>query len=238
MTEFNSGAIRPVECLKAGWALIKGEYWLFLGIAFVGLLIGGAVPFGILMGPMMCGIYMALLSRMRGERVEFGALFKGFDFFGESVIATIIQVVPVLVLLVPLYLVFFIGITRLAPERRSGRRTVNDPSALITFLIVMGVVFLVVMVIMIAISALFIFSYPLIADRRLSGVDAVKTSARAIFANLGGAFGLLFLNVLLGIVGMLFCYIGALFLMPVGLASWAYAYRQVFPARQDFQGAV
>lgn len=238
LTEFNRGAIRPVECLKGGWELIKGDYWLFLGITVVGILIGSAVPLGILMGPMMCGIYLCLFHRMRGERVEFGLLFKGFDFFGESVIATLIQVVPIVVLIAPLYILFFIGMATLAPERRGGRRTVGDPSAALTFLIVMGVVFLIVMLIIMAISALFIFSYPLIVDRKLSGVNAVKTSARAILGNAGGALGLLFLNVLLSIVGLFFCYIGAFFWMPVGLAAWAVAYRQVFPPQENFSAGI
>ncbi len=38
INEFNTGVIRPVECMKEGWELIKDEYWLFLGITFVGML--------------------------------------------------------------------------------------------------------------------------------------------------------------------------------------------------------
>lgn len=228
LPEYQRGAIRPVECLKSGWGLIKGQYWLFLGIVAVGLLIGSAVPLGILLGPMMCGIYLSFFRRLRGEPISFDGLFKGFDFFGESVIATLIQIVPMMALLAPLYVVFLVGIASLAPERGS-RRTVNDPSALITFLIIMGVLFLVAFLIAMAVGALFVFSYPLIVDRGLSGVNAVKTSARAVFANLGGALGLMMLNVLLGIVGALFCYVGMFFVMPVGLAAWAVAYRQVFP---------
>ena len=44
LTDFHQGVIRPVDCLKEGWALIKDQYWLFFGISLVGLLIGGAVP--------------------------------------------------------------------------------------------------------------------------------------------------------------------------------------------------
>jgi uncharacterized membrane protein len=237
LPEFNRGVIRPVECLKAGWALIKGEYWLFLGITFVGIIIGGTVPLGILMGPMMCGIYLCFLRRMRGERVEFGMLFKGFDSFGDGVIAGLIQVIPVMVMIVPLYIAFVVGITVLAPERGS-RRAVNDPNAMITFLIIMGVMFVVIMLLSMIISALFMFSYPLIMERKLSGFNAVKTSARAVFGNLGGVLGLMMLNVVLGIIGMLFCYIGALFVMPIGMAAWAIAYRQVFPEPQSFSGGI
>jgi uncharacterized membrane protein len=237
LQEFNRGTIRPMECLKGGWALIKGEYWLFLGITFVGFIIGGTVPLGILMGPMMCGIYLCFLRRMRGERVEFSMLFKGFDSFGDGVIAGLVQVIPVIAMFVPLYIAFMVGITMLAPERGS-RRTVNDPNAMITFLIIMGVTFVVVLLFATIISMLFMFSYPLIVDRKLSGFNAVKTSARAVFGNLGGVLGLMMLNVVLGIIGMLMCYIGALFFMPIGMAAWAIAYRQVFPESQSFSGGI
>jgi uncharacterized membrane protein len=224
-----------MECMKSGWALIKGEYWLFLGITVVGILVGSAVPLGILMGPMMCGIYLCLLSRMRGERIEFGLLFKGFDFFGDALIAALVHVIPILAILLPLGFGFSIGLTIFLPQAGS-RRSSYDPSALITFIIAMGVVFVIACVIVMALSALFMFTYPLIVDRKLSGLEAVKTSARAVMANFGGVLGLFMLNMLLSIVGVLFCYVGAFLVMPIGIAAWAIAYRQVFPAPQTYGG--
>ena len=91
---FNRGVVRPVECIKAGFASIKDDYWLFLGLSIVAILIGSVGPMGILLGPMMCGLHMCLLRRQRGEKVGFDVLFKGFDFFGPSLIATLIQIVP------------------------------------------------------------------------------------------------------------------------------------------------
>jgi hypothetical protein len=225
-----------VESLKQGWELIKGDYWLFLGITFVGIIVGSAVPLGILMGPMMCGIYLCLLKRLRGERVEFGQLFKGFDFFVDGLIAGVAHVLPILALIFPLYFVFFIGVAALTP--RTGPRGTGggggDPTALVTFFIVMGVIFMVVMILGMVISALFLFSYALIVDRRLSGFNAIKTSARAVLANFGGVLGLLLLNMLLGCIGLLLCYVGAFLFMPIGMAAWAIAYRQVFPDQQAY----
>ena len=66
-SEFRTGVIKPVECLKDGWALIKDQYWLFFGISLVGILIGGTVPV-VLMGPMMVGIFLCLLQRQRQQR--------------------------------------------------------------------------------------------------------------------------------------------------------------------------
>ena len=95
MSEFRAGAVSPVECLKAGWATIKDRYWLFLGMTLLAMLIGGAIPI-VLIGPMMCGLYMCLLGKMRGEPVPFDRLFKGFDYFVPGLVAAAIQTVPVL----------------------------------------------------------------------------------------------------------------------------------------------
>ncbi|HEY0006827.1 MAG TPA: hypothetical protein VGB17_18755 [Pyrinomonadaceae bacterium] len=228
LPEYNRGVVRPVECLKAGWELIKDQYWLFMGIIIVGLLIGGAVPLGILMGPMMCGIYLCLLRRLRGEPVTFELLFKGFDYFGESLIAALIQVVPIFVMMIIMYIVFFIGIMSSAALSQNRRGEPPDPTAFFAFFGVMMVVFFVFLLLIMLISSFFVFSYLLIVDRKLSGLDAIKTSFNAVKANFGGVAGLMLLNMALTFAGMLLCYIGALFVMPIGFAAWAIAYRQVF----------
>ena len=57
--------------------MVRPQYWLMVAVVLVGILIGSFAPMGILLGPMMCGIYLCLLGLMRGERIEFGLLFKG-----------------------------------------------------------------------------------------------------------------------------------------------------------------
>ena len=60
--EFQRTPIRPFDCLIASKQLMGEQYWLFLGIGVVGILIGSFVPLGILLGPMMCGITGGLQS--------------------------------------------------------------------------------------------------------------------------------------------------------------------------------
>src|SRR5216683_6920794 len=103
LPEFHRKAVEPVACIKAGWNLIRNQYWLFVGLSVVGVLIGSVVPFGILMGPMMCGIYLALFQRQHGQMVEFGTLFKGFDYFGNAVIVAVLHVIPAMIIIVPFY---------------------------------------------------------------------------------------------------------------------------------------
>src|SRR5881296_1606494 len=100
---YNRGVVRPVECLSSGFEMIKGQYWLILGITVVGVLIAGLVPLGILIGPMMCGIYLVLLERIQGRTVKFGFLFKGFDYFVDSLIATLLLFGATIILLVPVF---------------------------------------------------------------------------------------------------------------------------------------
>ena len=33
--EFKRNAVQPVECIKAGWDLIRSQYWLFVGMTVV-----------------------------------------------------------------------------------------------------------------------------------------------------------------------------------------------------------
>jgi hypothetical protein len=227
VTTFNRGAVRPVECLKAAWELIKGQYWLFLGITAVGILVGSLGPMAILLGPMMCGIFLCLLARMRSEPFGFDLLFKGFDYFVQSLIATLIQIIPVMLVLVPFYLVFFFTFmnTMNRPRRRGAP---PDPSEFYPVIILTVVLVVVAIVIGTLVGALFIFTYPLIVDRRLPGLDAVKLSFKAATANFGGVLGLVLLNMLMGFVGLLLCYVGAILVLPLHYASWAVAYRQVF----------
>ena len=220
-TEFKTGVIAPIECLKEGWATIKDRYWLFLGITLVGIIVGGAVPI-VLVGPMMCGLYMCLFAKMRGEPVEFSQLFKGFDYFVPALVAAAIQTVPVIIIIV-IADIFFLAFTYLVLPNSPG----EGPPVIFWVGLVLFMLFAAI--VSIIIHTLFLFSYPLVVDRRLSGMEAIKTSYRAALKNLGGILGLIMLMFLLAILGVLACYVGLLFFLPVSFAAYAAAYRRVFP---------
>jgi uncharacterized membrane protein len=226
LPEVHRVSIKPVECLKEGYALIKDQYWLFLGITVVGLLIGGAVPV-VIIGPMMCGIYLCLLQRMRGEEVKFETLFKGFDFFMPSLIASLIQFVPIIILVFGSYILFFVMFIGLAASQ--GGSGGGNPAAALGMMVIVFLFVIFILIMSVLIQALFIFMYPLIVDKKLSGMDAVKTSFSAVRANLGGVFGLVLLNLGVTLLGVLCCYVGVFFVVPVTMASHAVLYRKVFP---------
>jgi len=223
---FRRNVVEPVSCIKGGWELIRSQYWLFVGMTLVGLLIGGAVPI-VLMGPMMCGLNLAFLKTRRGEPIEFGTLFKGFDYFGQSVIAAVLHTIPVIVVVIPAYILFYVFMFVSIAASSSGGGDPN-PAALFGVMAMFGLFWLVVVAIIIIISIGFLFVYPLIVDRKLSAIDAIKLSFRAALANFWRLLGMVLLTSLMSAVGVLACYIGAFLVMPIGYAAIAKAYEQVF----------
>jgi len=223
---FRRNVVEPVSCIKGGWELIKNQYWLFVGMTLIGLLIGGAVPI-VLMGPMMCGLNLAFLKTRRGEPIEFGTLFKGFDYFGQSVIAAVLHTIPVIVIVVPAYILFYVFMFVSIAASSSGGGDPN-PAALFGVMAMFGLFWLVVVALIIIISIGFLFVYPLIVDRKLSAIDAIKLSFRAALANFWRLLGMVILTSLMSAVGVLACYVGAFLVMPIGYAAIAKAYEQVF----------
>ncbi|MBK7705180.1 MAG: hypothetical protein IPJ30_05225 [Acidobacteria bacterium] len=81
-SEFQVGVIRPIECVKEAFELIKADYWLLFAVTLVGALIGGMTMY-ILLGAMMCGMFYCYLERIDGKT---GGLRRTLE--GVSVVAS------------------------------------------------------------------------------------------------------------------------------------------------------
>src|ERR1044072_275765 len=222
---FRRNVVEPVSCIKGGWELIRNQYWLFVGMTLVGVLIGGAVPI-ILMGPMMCGLNLSFFKTRRGDPIEFGTLFKGFDYFGQSVIAAVLHSIPIIVIVVPAYILFYVFM--FVSMAAAGNSREPNPAPFLGVMVMFGLFWMVVIAIIIVIGIGFLFVYPLIVDRKLSAIDAIKLSFRAALANFWRLLGMVILTSLMTSVGVLACYVGAFLVMPIGYAAIAKAYEQVF----------
>ncbi len=221
--EFKTGVIRPVECMREGWELIKNEYWLFFGITFVGMLIAGLIPFGIGIGAMFCGIYYCIFQKMNGETVSFDGLFKGFNYFIPGLLATLVFIIPAFIFLIISYIPLVLMQIRLMNSRNP------DPTEFFAYFGFFIIEMIFVWLILGSIHVFLFFAYPLIVERGMSGFDAFKLSARAVWNNLGGVVGFILLEFLLGLAGYLVCFVGVYFTLPVMFAGALVAYRKVFP---------
>ena len=172
---------------------------------------------------------MCLFAKMRGEPVEFGMLFKGFDYFVQGLVAAAIQTLPV-ILIMAVGQVIFVAFTMIIMPTQRGEAM---PAV---FFVGLAIFILFAMIVSLVIHSLFLFAYPLIVDRKLSGLDAIKLSYRAALQNLSGIVGLILLLGGMGILGVLACYVGAFFVMPISFAAYAVAYRRVFPETSSLGG--
>lgn len=218
--QFNVGVIRPVECFKEAWELIKNDYWILFLIFFLGALIGSASLY-ILLGAMICGIFNAYIKKIDGKPVSFEDLFKGFSFFVSGFLLFLVIIVPTLVMMGVIYAPFIIAIMM-------GSKLSQDEF----YALLAGsfVVDLVVSIVVISFHTLLLFAFPLLVDKNLPAVAAMKTSAKAVWQNLGGVVGLFLVGAGINFVGMLACGIGIYFTIPIVIAGNMLAYRKVFPS--------
>lgn len=232
--EFNRGAVKPIQCLSDGYEMLKGNYGSFLGVLIIGFLViiaGSCIPLSPLMPPMMCGIYLCMFAMMNRQPFDSDTLFKGFEFFGQSFLASLFLTIPIFVL----SFVMQIGLGGLSAVTNTLKETKNPkPEEIFPILIgVFGFIFamyLLILAVALILGTITAFVYPLIVDRKLGAIDAFKLSFRAVMGNFFGVVGLMLLGQLIMIAGVFVFYIGALFVAPVIFAAWAIAYRRVFSA--------
>ncbi len=238
---FNRGAVNPTQCISDGWQIIKNDYLMYLGIAFVAYLLTGCVPILnlFLIGPVTGGVFYCLLRRMRGEYVSFGDMFKGFEKFVPLMLIGLIQAIPGIIIQI---VQLTTDVARLFIENRGNtngsvflQSSGAGEAALAGGIIIFAIIFAIVaLIIGIAWAVSFFFAFPLIIEHNLGVVEAITTSARAGWSNFGGLLLLIILEGLLALVGVLALCVGVFFVLPVIYAANAVAYRQVFPVSETF----
>lgn len=222
-TEFRTGVINPIECVKEGFELIKKDYWLLFAIGLVGGLLGGVTMY-ILAGAMICGIMYAYLKAIDGKPVVFDDLWKGMNYFAPGLVVILIIIVPIFAYYIFVYITLIAAMVGGAQAGEAG---------MVGALVVIGLIDLVVLIAMVCFHTLLTFSFPLIVDRNLGAIDAMKTSVRAVWQNLGGVAGLVVVNIGLVFLGYLALCIGVYFVIPIMIAGNVVAYRRVFPSLES-----
>jgi uncharacterized membrane protein len=236
MPQFMPGAIDAGDCISNAWNMLKNNYGMYLGIAIVAILLTGCIPCLniFIMGPIMGGVYYVVLRDMRGESVDFGMMFKGFEKFVPLMVIGLIQAIPGVIAQI-LRFTIDLGQLGLSGGRGSGdfqffQAAERDAALAGGLVIVAAIVGILFFFIAIAWWALTFFAVPLAMEYDLGAIDALKLSARAATSNVGGLILLFIFTILLMIVGLLLLCVGTFLLsVPVMYLANAFAYRQVFP---------
>jgi uncharacterized membrane protein len=241
--QFNRGAIDAGSAVSQGWEMVKANYGIFLGVSLVAMVLSGCIPCVslFLMGPILAGVYYFSLKLYGGGSVEFGDMFKGFEKFVPLMVIGIVQSIPEIIGQ-GLRVGANIGQIGLDSSRGRGSgqffQSSGNPDVFAGVaagvLIIIMIVAIVFILFAIVWRFLLFFALPLAFERDLGPVDAMKLSAQAAMANIGGVIVLFIFEFLIAILGMIMCGIGLLLVsVPMIYAANAIAYRMVFPKQNE-----
>ena len=171
---------------------------------------------------------------MRNEPVEFGMMFKGFEKFVPLMVIGLIQSIPAVIGQVIRFSVDM-GQLGINAGRGSGDfdffmasdQDVAIASGIMIVAVVVAIVFIIFAILW---WMIFFFAIPLAMEHDLGAIDAIKLSAQASMANIGGLIVMMILSFLVALLGVLLCGIGVILIsMPIIYIANAFVYRQVFP---------
>lgn len=216
------------DTAKMSAAVIPSVIELFIG--FFTNIISATI-----IGALFAGIYKALSRKSMGAAADFGDLFAGFKNIQSClIVAVAVSAAQLVINAVVLVIGLALGVSAVGMGMLSGS---TPPSgAMIGGIVgtVLGL-FAIMLIGNVIISVLTMFSYPLIGERELSGGESLKLSAKGGLANFGGIILLMILLGLMSLAGVLLCFVGVLFVIPVYLASLFSAYQSVFGRPQIIQ---
>jgi uncharacterized membrane protein len=232
--QYQRGAIDAGGCVSQAWELVKRNLGLYIGVGLVTMILISCIPFVnfFLIGPMMGGFAYIVLRDLRDEPVDFGMLFKGFEKFLPLMVLGLIQAIPGILFQILQYVVDLssLALGTLTPIAASSEFAEPGLSTLQAGAFTgLAIVFLGYFVLQMLWNAALTFAIPLVIERNASIGDAITLSLGAVFSNLGGLIVLVIINFLVGLLGVIACFIGIFVAMPVTLASYVIAYRYVFP---------
>ena len=181
-----------------------------------------------LAGTLACGFYTALSRKVNTGVADFSDLFGGFNYWQSCLTASVVlSAIQFIINVVILMIGLVLGISAFGAGilGQNGKLNPNLLGAIFGFGLLIAF-FYILLMLLLAVATAFVF--PLIAERGLSGIQALALSARGGLSNALGLIGFFILQSLLVLGGFLLCGVGILFVAPLMYASVFAAYRQVF----------
>ncbi|HUA38233.1 MAG TPA: glycerophosphoryl diester phosphodiesterase membrane domain-containing protein [Candidatus Sulfopaludibacter sp.] len=242
-------------CISRGWDLFKNNSGLLFAGTLLYLLIEGAftvfaqIPFVgplfsivnlIITGPLMGGVFYLFLQAIRGQPASAGNVFAGFRLaFGQLFLGYLVPALLAGLCLIPGFIVLLV---KLMPVVGHLNPTMPDSAQIQNLIpVVKGAVItclpvlLICLIPMIYLQISWLFTLPLIIDKRMGFWSAMKASWKQVNKHWWQVFGVAVLVGLINMGGLLLCCVGILFTLPIGLGALMYAYETIF-AQAETQG--
>lgn len=188
------------------------------------------LPFLLAQGPLACGLYMCAFRNLRGWPVESSALNRGWEVLGSAIMAGLALM---FLQAAPLLLLAAVGFGAFAVFAYiNGGAPVNADEAAPWIMAIVFVVEIVFVFGMMAwtlwINARTMFVMPLVADRGYDFATAIGDSWRATRVRPLERLLVSFLAMIIGMMGVYFCYVGLLLTLPLQFLIIAAAYDDEF----------
>ncbi|HCA57839.1 MAG TPA: hypothetical protein DEP46_07655 [Blastocatellia bacterium] len=213
-TDYNRFSVNAFTAVSDAWGLLSSNYWPFFGVTSILLVAVCCIPAGGLLAPFLtAGIYAMVFRSLRGEQYDLSTAF-GDGFKGKSwrvFFAAVVAGLPWLPLTVMSQMI---------------DRIEKAPQETVAIFLIAALVFFAIAMVW---GLTCVFWIPLIVDKDLSFGEAFGLSARAAWMNLPGLVLLYIISGVILTIGMLAVCLGMLFVYPLVMVAYAFAYRQVFP---------
>jgi uncharacterized membrane protein len=231
-----------VEPFRRGWQTFTRNPGILLGTgALVWLLMmaGSSIPIlGALVqialyGPLLGGLYVVYLRKIRGRDADVGLIFSAFGpRFFQHLMAYLAMFAANLLIFLPvigivLFLVFGSSMAGAQGSRPQDFDQVVSGIGAVA-LVLGGLCLLVCIAASWIVGMLWLFAIPLVADKGYDFWPALELSRKRVLRHLGWHLVFSLLIGVAGLVGFLACCVGLLVTLPVSLCALLHWYENLF----------
>lgn len=242
---------RILGCLGASWNLFTSHLLPILGvftvyvIAWLALIVAaqlipciGGIAQMIINPVLQAGMYWYVLNLIRGKTAELSDLFEGFNrnmvhiVLGGIVIA-IISMTVALIVAIPFFISMVIAMMN------NGSMNHFDPNHF-DFRIFLGLPLVgitLMFVVFFFFTVIWMFSIPLIIDKKLNFWEAMELSRKVAMKKFFPLLALFLIATLIGLSGLVLCCFGMLLTLPMAVTIILIsAYENLFGDREAVTG--
>jgi hypothetical protein len=226
--------------LTRAWEVFKANSGIMIGasaLVYLAVIAANIVPYLsillslVLNGPLMGGLWVFYIRKIRGEDAGLPEAFSGFGpRFWQLVLA---QLVPGLVSGAVFFGVAVLAVPAIFVSNRGsgGGSTVPTVAA-----VLVGIAVLIAAVVVIYLTVCWMFALPLVGDKGMKFWPALELSRKVVMKHWWMTFWLVVVSSILAMLGMLACGVGLLLTGPVAFGALAVHYERVFGDMAPEQG--
>jgi uncharacterized membrane protein len=190
------------------------DYWVFFGTTLLAIVCMSVFVINFIVTG---GLYYYYLGRIRRQPRKLEDLFIGFQRMTLPLILEgLVQTLIWMGIAILMYGILFIGMFL----------ALGNEKFIIGLLVIILEVPLMFLCWYLSIS--WMFSFPLIIERRFKFWDAMEVSRRVAGHQFWRLLGFSIVLVLIGMLGTFCCYVGIFFVIPLNIAAFAYLYEDLF----------